>query len=310
MQAAGGTVEAAGLVKTFGSITAVDGLSLSIPRGEFFGLLGQNGAGKSTTMLMLTTLLRPSSGSALVNGFDVTSAPLAVPANAGLVFQETTLDRDLTIEENLAFTCSLHGLDKKQSRERIGEILNVLELTQRRRDRVRTLSGGLRRRLDIARGLLHRSQILFLDEPTTGLDPLSRAAVWSFVDGLRKTQGTTIILATHYLDEAERCDRVGIIDRGKLIALGAPSDLKRALGGDVIHLRTVDDAAAAAEIAAHFGVKVETTAVGLSIAVKSGETFVPELFRLLGNAILAVTMHRPSLNDVFLQLTGKGLPAE
>ncbi len=310
MPSSSGSIEATDLTKHFGSIAAVDGIHFSIHPGEFFSLLGENGAGKSTTLYMLTTLLRPSAGSARVNGHDVAEAPLAVRNSIGLVFQETTLDRDLTVAENLLFTCALYGMGPRQSRERVEEILGVLEMTDRRGQLVRRLSGGLRRRLDIARGLMHRAQVLFLDEPTTGLDPHARASIWAFIDSLRKTQGITIFLTTHYLEEAERSDRVGVLDRGKLVALDTPAQLKRAVKGDVVHVRTLDDEAAKMEITTHLGLQVERTDAGLFVTTESAETLVPELFRILGSQIIAVNMHRPSLNDVFLRLTGKRLAAE
>ena len=310
MPSPSGSIEATDLAKHFGSVAAVDGINFSVQSGEFFSLLGENGAGKSTTLYMLTTLLRPSAGSARVNGHDVAEAALSVRSTIGLVFQETTLDRDLTVAENLAFTCALYGMGPRQSRERVEEILSVLEMTDRRDQLVRRLSGGLRRRLDIARGLMHRAQVLFLDEPTTGLDPHARASIWAFIDGLRKTQGITIFLTTHYLEEAERSDRVGILDRGKLVALDTPAQLKRAVRGDVVHIRTLDDEAAKTAIAAQLALPVERTESGLFVTVESAETLVPELFRILGGQIVAVNMHRPSLNDVFLHLTGKRLAVE
>ena len=310
MPSPSGSIEATHLAKQFGYVAAVGGISFSIRPGEFFSLLGENGAGKSTTLYMLTTLLRPSAGSARVNGHDVAEHPLAVRDSIGLVFQETTLDRDLTVAENLKFTCTLYGMGQRQSSERVEEILGVLEMADRRDQLVRRLSGGLRRRLDIARGLMHRAQVLFLDEPTTGLDPHARAAIWSFIDALRKTQGITVFLTTHYLEEAERSDRLGILDRGKLVALGAPAELKRALQGDVVHIRTTDDAAAEIQIAARLGTPVRRSTDGLFITAESAEMLVPELFRILGGQIVAVNMHRPSLNDVFLHLTGKRLAAE
>jgi ABC-2 type transport system ATP-binding protein len=310
MPSPSGTIEATDLAKHFGSVAAVNGISFSIQPGEFFSLLGENGAGKSTTLYMLTTLLRPGAGSARVNGHDVAEHPLAVRDGIGLVFQETTLDRDLTVAENLTFTCSLYGMDRRQSSQRVEEILGVLEMADRRDQLVRRLSGGLRRRLDIARGLMHRAQVLFLDEPTTGLDPHARASIWSFIDALRKTQGITVFLTTHYLEEAERSDRVGILDSGKLVALGAPAELKRALQGDVVHIRTTDDAASKTRISERLGAPVRSSPEGLFITAASAETLVPELFRVLGSQIVAVNMHRPSLNDVFLNLTGKRLPVE
>ncbi|MBI3666589.1 MAG: ATP-binding cassette domain-containing protein [Acidobacteria bacterium] len=220
-------IEAVELVKQFGSLTAVGGVSFAVQPGELFGLLGPNGSGKTTTIHMLCTLLRPTTGTARVNSCDVVAQPLQVRRAIGLVFQETTLDRDLTAYENLLFTAYLHHIPRADAQERILELLKVMELADRRNELVRKLSGGLKRRLDIAQGVLHRPKILFLDEPTIGLDPRSRAAVWGFIGRLRQG-GMTILHTTHYLEEAERSDRVGIIDRGKLIALGPPVELKKA----------------------------------------------------------------------------------
>lgn len=221
-----GAIQAEGLVKRFGTTTAVNGVSFRVNAGEFFGFLGPNGAGKTTTIHMLCTLLKPTAGFASVNGYDVVKHPIEVRSSIGLVFQEPTLDKDLTIRENLLFTCSLYGMAKAEAEARISGILEVLNLRDRQNDLIKRLSGGLRRRVDIARGVLHRSPILFLDEPTIGLDPQARADLWAFIDTLRSRDNLTVFLTTHYLEEAERCDRVGIIHKGSLVALGSPRELK------------------------------------------------------------------------------------
>lgn len=300
-------IEAKDLVKRFGLATAVDGVSFEVKSGEFFGFLGPNGAGKTTTIHMLCTLLQPTSGSAKINGYDVVTHALEVRWSIGLVFQETTLDKDLTAYENLLFTCYLHHMKRREAEERIEEILKVMDLVDRRNDLVKKLSGGLKRRLDIARGILHRPKVLFLDEPTIGLDPQARIATWAFIDRLRTEEEMTIFLTTHYLDEAERCDRVGIIDYGKLIALGSPSELKKMIKGEVVQLRTTEDQELRDEIKRRFGVAIQRTEEGLFLEVESGEAFLPQLFQAFGDQILSVNINRPSLNDVFIHLTGRGI---
>jgi len=219
-----------GLTRAYGDTVAVDRLDLDIVRGEYFALLGPNGAGKSTTIGMLTTLVRPDSGSATVAGFDVVRQRRDVRRSIGIVFQDPTLDLYLTVEENLRFHASLYDVPRRVAKPRITELLELVELDSRRRDLVRTLSGGLRRRLELARALLHRPDVLFLDEPTLGLDPRARQSVAAQIDELRAAQGTTVVLTTHYLAEAERCDRVAIIDAGVVAALDTPAALKAGIG--------------------------------------------------------------------------------
>jgi ABC-2 type transport system ATP-binding protein len=226
----GAAIEARGLGKDFGSIRALDALDLEVGRGEFFGLLGPNGAGKTTTVHLLATLLAPTRGGARVVGYDTTREGLAVRRAIGLVFQEPTLDRDLTVEENLRFAARLWDLAAERARARIEALLAQFGLLERRRDPVRTLSGGLRRAADIARGILHEPRVLFLDEPTAGLDPRARHSLWELIWGLRRSSGLTVFLTTHYVEEAEPCDRVAILDGGRLAALGTPADLKQRAG--------------------------------------------------------------------------------
>jgi ABC-2 type transport system ATP-binding protein len=221
-------IAASGLGKDFGAIRALDHLDLEVREAEFFGLLGPNGAGKTTTVHLLATLLAPTRGTARVAGHDVAHDGLRVRRGIGLVFQETTLDRDLTVEENLRFAARLWNLPRRVAEARIDRLLVQFGLVARRRDLVRTLSGGLRRAVDIARGILHAPRVLFLDEPTAGLDPRARRALWELIASLRAASGLTVFLTTHYVEEAEPCDRVAILDRGRLAALGTPAELKRA----------------------------------------------------------------------------------
>jgi ABC-2 type transport system ATP-binding protein len=223
-------IDARGLGKDFGSIRALDHLDLEVREGEFFGFLGPNGAGKTTTVHLLATLLRPSRGTARVAGHDVVGDSLQVRRSIGLVFQETTLDRDLTVEENLRFAARLWDLPNRVALPRIDQLLGQFGLLDRRRDLVRTLSSGMRRALDVARGILHEPRVLFLDEPTAGLDPRVRRSLWDMIQALRRASGLTVFLTTHYVEEAEPCDRVAILDRGRRVALGTPVELKRAVG--------------------------------------------------------------------------------
>src|SRR2546426_216553 len=223
-------IDARGLGKDFGAVRALDRLDLEIRDGEFFGLLGPNGAGKTTAVHLLATLLAPSRGTARVAGHDVVREGLAVRRSIGLVFQDTTLDRDLTVAENLRFAACLWSLPDRVARPRIDMLLRQFELRERRDDPVRTLSGGMRRAADIARGILHEPRLLFLDEPTAGLDPRARRSLWEQIRALRAASGLTVLLTTHYVEEAEPCDRVAVLDRGRLAALGTPPELKQAVG--------------------------------------------------------------------------------
>lgn len=293
------------LVKRFGELTAVDGLNVEVRPGELFAFLGPNGAGKTTTIHMLCTLLRPSAGSARVAGHDCVKEAWAVRRAIGLVFQESTLDKDLTVYENLWFACSLQNMPSRLARERIDEMLRLFELSDRRDQMTRQLSGGLRRRLDIARGVLHRPRILFLDEPTIGLDPQARRQIWQFLDTLRQREETTLFVTTHYLEEAETCDRVGIIDHGRLIALGTPEELKQAFKGDVVQVRSEKLSELAQAIREEFHISPQLTDRGLLLEVMDGEAFLPQLIRSCGDKIVGINIQRPSLNEVFLHLTGR-----
>ena len=303
-------VEVEGLVRRYGTFTAVDGISFDVGAGEVFGFLGPNGAGKSTTIGMLCTLLRPTAGRAVVNGFDVVGRSDDVRRSIGLIFQDPSLDNYLTAQENLDFHAFAYDVPRAEARERADELLAMVELTERRHDQVKTFSGGMKRRLEIARGLLHRPRVLFLDEPTLGLDPQTRGHIWEYILGLREREGVTLFLTTHYMDEAEHCDRIAIIDHGKIVALDTPENLKAGVGGDVVILRTDDNAQARDEIRARFGLEPETRDGELRLEVPRGDEFIPDLVRGLSGRITSIGVHRPTLDDVFLKLTGRAIRDE
>jgi ABC-2 type transport system ATP-binding protein len=296
------------LGKDYGRIRAVEAIDLSVEEGEFFGFLGPNGAGKTTMIHMLTTLVRPSRGRATVAGCDVVQEPLAVRKSVGLVFQETTLDPELSAQENLSLAGRLYGLRRRQLEDRIEEVLTLFELRERRHDAVRTFSGGMRRLVDLARGVLHRPKVLFLDEPTLGLDPVNRQRVWGFLERLAREEGMTLFLTTHYLEEAEPCDRVVIVDRGRVIAAGTPEVLKRDLGGrETIELvlgeADAADADLLAEIADSTGAEPRRTPAGLMLAVDSAQDAIPALLPLLGARLESLRVRKPTLDDVFVAAT-------
>lgn len=309
-------VEAEGLVKRFAKVVAVDGLSLSIREGEVFGLLGPNGAGKTTTIRLLLGLTHPTEGRLRVCGHDPTREPQAVRRCVGYVGQEIAVDPYLTARENLMVFAGLYHLRGDERRRRIEEVLELVGLAERADDVVRTFSGGMKKRLDIACGLLHRPRLLFLDEPTLGLDVETRRRVWDFVKDLAG-QGMTVLLTTHYLEEADRlCDRVAIIDRGKLQAVGRPQELKDGLGGDVLRLRLAEEAPLSAAVEALQRLPCVTTVQPvdgvLTARVQSGESALPQVMDALARAgigVAAVSWSRPTLDDVFLAHTGRRLEA-
>ncbi len=298
-------IEVRDLVKKYNGTEAVSGVSFDVAEGEVFGFLGPNGAGKTTTINILCTLLSFDAGVARVNGFDCRAEPSKVRSSIGLVFQEMTLDNELTAYENLKFHCYMYNMDKRLSEERIGEILDVVGLSGRGGDVVKRFSGGMKRRLEIARGLLHRPRVLFLDEPTLGLDPQTRTHVWDFIESLKKSDGNTVFMTTHYMEEAEACDRIAIIDNGRIIACARPDELKRSIRGDTVYIRTTDDARSAGEIESKFGLKAKKTEAGLAVLVEGAEKFIPRLFEGISAGILSVNLKKPSLEDVFINLTGR-----
>ena len=296
-----------GLTKSYGARLAVDDLSFTVGEGEFFGFLGPNGAGKSTTVNMLGTLLKPSSGHASVAGYDVVRQRADVRRSIGLVFQDSTLDEYLTAEQNLRFHARAYDVPSAEAQSRSEELLGLMGLWERRNDKVRAFSGGMRRRLELVRGLLHRPTILFLDEPTLGLDPRSRRTVWDYLHALRERERLTIFLTTHYLDEADACDRVAVIADGKLVANDTPAALKRSVGGDVIVLEVADTATAAREIADRYGIQATVDGDSVRFSVVDGEGFLPEFIRGFSHEMRSVSLRRPSLDDAFLALTGQEL---
>jgi ABC-2 type transport system ATP-binding protein len=297
-------VEVAGLEKRYGDVEAVRGVDFRVEAGETFGFLGPNGAGKSTTINILCTLARATAGTARVAGHDVQTERDEVRRSIGLVFQDPTLDVDLTAEQNLRFHGELYGVPKAVLDQRIDDMLRMVGLTERRGSVVQTFSGGMRRRLEIARGLLHSPRVLFLDEPTIGLDPQSRASVWDYIRALREREDITVFLTTHYMDEAEHCDRIAIMDSGRIVALDTPEALKAGVGKDRVRITTADDEAAIAALRGRFGVEAGMHSGEVTFAVADGERFVPRLFAELGVSIRSVSVASPSLDDVFLTHTG------
>ncbi|HET7530441.1 MAG TPA: ATP-binding cassette domain-containing protein [Mycobacteriales bacterium] len=292
------------LTKRYGDLTAVDGVSFDVEAGEIFGFLGPNGAGKSTTIKMLCTLVEPTAGTATVAGFDVREEQGAVRRNIGLVFQDPTLDQYLTADQNLRMHAELYGVPRSELKGRMTQVLEMVGLADRRSALVSTYSGGMRRRLEIARGMLHAPRVLFLDEPTVGLDPQTRSSIWSYINDLRKREDITIFLTTHYMDEAEYCDRIAIMDHGRIVVLDTPEALKAGVGEDRVQITTVDDDAATAALQERFGIAARIAEGQLTFAVPAGEQFVPRLFAELGVAIRSVSVSRPSLDDVFMAHTG------
>jgi len=297
-------VVVSGLAKSYGDIEAVRGIDFEVAAGETFGFLGPNGAGKSTTIKILCTLARPTAGRASVAGHDVVSERDAVRRNIGLVFQDTTLDTYLTGAQNLRFHAELYAVPSAAVEPRMKQVLDMVGLWDRRDSMVSTYSGGMQRRLEIARGLLHAPHVLFLDEPTVGLDPQTRSSIWEYINDLKTREDITIFLTTHYMDEAEHCDRIAIIDHGKIVAIDTPEALKASVGKDRVQIQTADDAASIRELADLFGIEAAIHEGAVTFSVESGEQFVPQLFARLSVPIRSVSVSRPSLDDVFMSYTG------
>ena len=298
-------IEVSGLTKRYGEVEAVRGIDLTVRAGETFGFLGPNGAGKTTTIKILCTLANATSGTASVAGFDTATQRDAVRRNIGLVFQDTTLDGYLTAEQNLRFHAELYGVPKNAVLPRMRQVLDMVGLWDRKDSLVSTFSGGMQRRLEIARGLLHAPHVLFLDEPTVGLDPQTRSSIWAYINDLKRREDITIFLTTHYMDEAEHCDRIAIIDHGQIVAIDTPEALKASIGKDRVQIQTADDQAAIAALARIFGLDAAVHEGAVTFSVASGEQFVPRLFTELGIPIRSVSVSRPSLDDVFMSYTGK-----
>jgi ABC-2 type transport system ATP-binding protein len=297
-------IEVFDLQKSFDEVEAVRGVSFEVAAGEVFGFLGPNGAGKTTTINMLCTLTRPTAGSARVAGHDVVRDRDDVRRHIGLVFQDPTLDGYLTAEQNLRLHAELYGVDSALVPDRMRQVLEMVGLWERRNATVMTFSGGMRRRLEIARGFLHSPRVLFLDEPTIGLDPQTRSSIWRYIAQLQEREEITIFMTTHYMDEAEFCDRIAIMDQGKIVVLDTPEALKAQVGADRVRIQTEDDDAAIAALAEHFDVEATISEGAVAFFVPSGEEFVPRLFAELGVAIHSVSVSRPTLDDVFMSHTG------
>lgn len=296
-------ISATGLVKRYGDIVAVDGLDLEVPPGQFFGLLGPNGSGKTTTIHMLATLVKPSGGSVRIGDVDVARYPVRARRQIGLVFQESALDRTLTVAENLRFAGRLYDLPPHVSAQRAQELLELFDMADKRDRPVATLSGGMRRALDIVRGVLHEPQVLFLDEPTIGLDLPNRRRIWRFIERLRARTGMTVLLTTHYLEEANPCDRVCFIRKGRLVDAGAPQDLVGRLGRHILEIESDDLDTLTARLEPKLG---ECLLDGDVAFFRHADEDLSTLARMqteTGNAANAWRVRRPNLNDVFLWLS-------
>ena len=299
-------IEIRSLTKTFGKIQAVRGIDLNIEKGEIFGLLGPNGAGKTTTIGMLCTILRPTSGSGVIAGFDIAKHPTQVRRKVGIVFQDPTLDTILTGRENLQLHAMLYGIPGNVRSQWIAEMLELVDLTKRADDLTKTYSGGMRRRLELARGLLHRPAVLFLDEPTLGLDPQTRARTWEYIRAMAKREETTVVLTTHYMEEAQHiCDRIGVIDAGRIIALDTPEKMIDTMGGDIVAINAprppLDKIRSLPYVSA-----IKSNGETLEITMKSAHLHLAELLSLMEN-VVSVEMRKPTLNDVFIKLTGRDI---
>jgi ABC-2 type transport system ATP-binding protein len=300
----GGAVWVSGLSKRYDDLEAVRGIDFEVAVGETFGFLGPNGAGKSTTIGMLCTLVRPTGGSALVGGHDIVTERDDVRRNIGLVFQDTTLDGYLSAEQNLRLHAELYGIPKEMVAARMEQVMGMVGLWERRRSLVNTFSGGMKRRLEIARGLLHSPRVLFLDEPTVGLDPQTRSSIWSYIRELKTREEITIFLTTHYMDEAEYCDRIAIMDHGEIIVLDTPAALKAQVGKDRVQIETDDAQAVIAALKQRFDLEAVIAEGKVTFGVTNGERFLPRLFAELGQPVNGVSVARPSLDDVFMAHTG------
>jgi ABC-2 type transport system ATP-binding protein len=299
-------IETKNLTKKFEKMTAVDNLNLQIKEGEIFGLLGPNGAGKTTTLLMLVTLKPPTSGTATINGFDIVQQPDKVRKSIGIVFQDPSSDEILTGYENLKLHGWLYDMPDDLREKRIKEVFQLVDLTDRKDDRVKKYSGGMRRRLELARGLMHHPKILFLDEPTLGLDPQSREHIWKYIENLAKEKKITIIITTHYMDEADKlCDRLAIIDRGKIVVLGSPEQLKKDVGGDIIRLKaqTLD-----LDVLRKLPYVKEISPCDgeVCLTLENANIHLQEILKVVGK-IDSVEVRSPTLDDVFLHYTGRAI---
>ncbi len=292
-------IKTQGLSKYYGDVQVVKELNLAIPAGECYGLLGPNGAGKSTTIHMLTTMTAPSSGQAWIDGLNIQQDPVGIRRKVGLVFQDSALDRTMTIDENLQFAAALYHLSSQEAKQRIRELLAVFDLQEKRKQTLITLSGGQRRAVDIARGVLHRPKVLFLDEPTIGLDLPSRRKIWRFIEQLRQREGMTVFLTTHYLEEAMGCDHIDFIQQGELQAGGAPASLVQALAVSILEITTADPDAVIHTLSPRFGQPIREDQV-LSFRILQEDVDVHEVQTQLADKVISMQWRKPNLNDVYL----------
>ncbi|MFQ5944595.1 MAG: ATP-binding cassette domain-containing protein, partial [Anaerolineales bacterium] len=304
------------LIRDFNGFRAVDGISFEVRESEIFGFLGPNGAGKTTTINMLCTLLRPTGGGAQVSGYDISSQQAEVRGSIGLIFQDPSLDEELTAYENLRFHAMMYDISRQDFQRRSKELMQMVDLTDKLRDQVRTFSGGMKRRLEIARGLLHRPRVLFLDEPTLGLDPQTRRHIWQYLHRLREEREVTMFMTTHYMDEAENCNRIAIIDHGQIVAIDTPANLKERVGGDIITLRTSDNQLASTRLKEAHGFETRTGPEGqLIVETERGDQFIPKIIETFSNGakpiqVQSVSLRQPTLEDVFIKLTGHAIRDE
>jgi ABC-2 type transport system ATP-binding protein len=300
-------IQVQNLTHRYGDRVALSNVSFDVKKGEIFGLLGPNGGGKSTLFRILSTMMVPTGGKAILAGHDVVRDPAAVRRQVGVVFQTQSLDKALTVEENLRAQGHLHGLSGSVLRERMEAAMRRLGLLDRRKDLVDTLSGGLRRRVEIAKALLHRPQVLLMDEASTGLDPAARRDVSRHVEELRQTEGVTILLTTHILEEADRCDSLVLLHQGNIVAQGSPNDLRSSIGGDVVVLASPDPQALAAGIAERFKLQATVRDGEARVEIQNGHRFIAEVVEAFPGAVTEVGLHKPTLEDVFVRQTGASI---
>jgi ABC-2 type transport system ATP-binding protein len=304
-------IEVKNLVKDFKGLRAIDDISFSVKEDEIFGFLGPNGAGKTTTINIICTLLSKTSGSIILNGYDVSKERNKIRNCIGMVFQDPSLDDRLTALENLYFHGLLYNIPRSALKNRAEEVLEMVNLTDRKNNLVMTYSGGMRRRLEIARGLLHYPKVLFLDEPTLGLDPQTRNKIWDYIVRLKKSKKITIFLTSHYMEETEICDRIAIIDKGKIIALDSPDNLKNKIGGDVVTILSEDNVRLKVYVKDLTGIEADDEDEDtIRFEVKDSSRFIPKLIKDSPVKILSITARKPTLNDVFLDLTGREIREE
>ena len=289
---------------SYGERIALAGVSFAVCKAEIFGLLGPNGSGKTTTFRILSTLMLPSGGRALIVGHDVAREPALVRRLIGVVFQEQSIDIKLSAEENLTHVGHLYGLRGAGLKKRVQEMLGRVGLADRAREKAETFSGGMRRRLELAKGLLHHPSVLLLDEPTTGLDPGARRDLWQYLQILRDEEGVTVLVTTHLMEEAERCDRLAIYANGSVVGLGTPAELKSEIGGDVILLDSGQPELLAQQVAQRFGLQPAVIDHRVRLEIENGHRFVADLVEAFPGAIEGVSIHKPSLEDVFIRRTG------